>query len=66
MANAAEVASQIVMPSRSAGIQSPFGSFTPEVVPFHKKTMSRSFAAFMSGKFAVRRLDAPGPSISVA
>ena len=39
-ANAAEVASQIVSPSRSAAIQSPFGTRTPEVVPFQVKTTS--------------------------
>jgi hypothetical protein len=42
MANTAEVASQIVRPARSAGIQSPFGTFTPEVVPFQVKTTSLS------------------------
>ena len=40
MANAALVASQMVRPSRSAGIQSPFGTFTPLVVPFHTNTAS--------------------------
>ena len=40
MANTAEVASQIARPSRSAAIQSPFGTFTPEVVPFQVKTTS--------------------------
>ena len=39
-AKAAEVASQNVSPSRSAGIQSPFGTRTPEVVPFQAKTTS--------------------------
>src|ERR1043165_7917345 len=39
-ANAAEVASQIVTPSRSAAIQSAFGTRTPEVVPFQVNTMS--------------------------
>ena len=51
MAKAAEVASQMVRPSRSAGIQSPFGTFTPEVVPFHKKTVSRSLAACIAGSW---------------
>ena len=40
-AKAADVASQIVRPARSAGIQSPFGTRTPEVVPFQVKTTSR-------------------------
>ena len=40
-AKAAEVASQIVSPSRSAAIQSAFGTRTPEVVPFQVKTTSR-------------------------
>jgi hypothetical protein len=39
-ANAAEVASQMVRPSRVALIQSAFGTRTPEVVPFHVNTMS--------------------------
>src|ERR1044071_4319475 len=39
-ANAAEVASQIVSPSRSALIQSAFGTRTPEVVPFQANTTS--------------------------
>ena len=42
MAKAAEVASQIARPWRSAGIQSPSGTRTPEVVPFQVKTTSRS------------------------
>ena len=42
IANTAEVASQIVRPWRSAAIQSPFGTRTPEVVPFQVKTTSRS------------------------
>jgi hypothetical protein len=41
-ANAAEVASQIVKPLRSAAIQSPFGTRTPDVVPFQVKTTSWS------------------------
>ena len=40
-AKAAEVASQMVSPSRSAAIQSAFGTRTPEVVPFQVKTTSR-------------------------
>ena len=40
MAKAAEVASQITIPSRSAAIQSAFGARTPEVVPFQGKTRS--------------------------
>ncbi len=41
IAKAAEVASQIVRPWRSAGIQSPLGTRTPEVVPFQVNTTSR-------------------------
>src|SRR6185295_3794579 len=40
IAKAAEVASQMVRPSRLAGIQSPLGTFTPLVVPFHTNTAS--------------------------
>src|SRR5690554_1472161 len=40
MANTAEVASQMVKPCRSAAIQSPLGTFTPEVVPFQVKITS--------------------------
>src|SRR5271163_2942283 len=39
-ANAAEVASQIERPSRSAAIQLPSGTRTPDVVPFQVKTTS--------------------------
>ncbi len=39
-AKAAEVASQIDNPVRSAAIQSAFGTRTPEVVPFQVKTTS--------------------------
>ena len=46
MAKAAEVASQIVSPSRSAAIQSPFGTRTPEVVPFQQNTTSREKSAW--------------------
>src|SRR5205814_3910860 len=42
IAKMAEVASQIVRPRRSAAIQSPLGTRTPEVVPFHGKTTSRA------------------------
>ena len=42
MQNAAEVASQIIRPARSAAIQSPFGTRTPEVVPFQANTTSLS------------------------
>ena len=45
-AKAAEVASQIVRPCRSAGMKSPFGTRTPEVVPFQVKTTSRSKSIF--------------------
>src|ERR1700737_1663764 len=41
MANAADVASQIVRPERSSAIQSALGTRTPEDVPFHVNTMSR-------------------------
>ena len=41
-AKTADVASQMVRPVRSAAIHSPSGTFTPEVVPFHAKTTSRS------------------------
>jgi len=41
-AKAAEVASQIVSPLRSAAIQSPLGTRTPEVVPFQVNTTSSS------------------------
>ena len=40
MAKAAEVASQMDKPARLAGIQSAFGTRTPDVVPFHVKTTS--------------------------
>ena len=46
-ANAAEVASQIVRPLRSALIQSAFGTRTPEVVPFHVNTTSRSVSTWV-------------------
>src|SRR5512146_1768466 len=39
-AKAAEVASQMVRPLRSAAIQLPFGTRTPEVVPFQVNTTS--------------------------
>ena len=40
--NTADVASQIVKPARSSGIQSPLGTRTPEVVPFQVNTTSLS------------------------
>ncbi|MNI26251.1 hypothetical protein D3C73_799420 [compost metagenome] len=40
MAKAAEVASQMVSPSRSSAIQSAWSTRTPEVVPFHGNTTS--------------------------
>ena len=39
-AKAAEVASQIVRPARSAGMKSPFGTLTPAAVPFQVKMTS--------------------------
>ena len=58
IANAADVASQIVSPSRSSAIQSPLGTRTPEVVPFHTKTMSCVGSVFGEvGQHAVIRLD---------
>jgi hypothetical protein len=42
MANTAEVASQMARPWRSARIQLPLGTRTPEVVPFQVKTTSWS------------------------
>ena len=42
MAKTAEVASQIAKPWRSSGIQSPFGTRAPEVVPFQVNTTSRA------------------------
>ncbi len=44
-AKAAEVASQMVRPSRSAAIQSAFGTRTPDVVPFQVNTTSRVFVS---------------------
>ena len=44
MAKQADVASQIVRPARSSGIQSPSGTLTPEAVPFQGNTTS--FAKF--------------------
>ena len=50
-AKAAEVASQMVRPSRLAAIQSPFGTRTPEVVPFQVNTTSVAKSIFVrSGK----------------
>jgi hypothetical protein len=48
MANAAEVASQMVSPLRSSGIQSPSGTRTPEVVPFQVNTTSLSKSTWLS------------------
>ena len=42
IAKAADVASQIVSPSRESGIQAPSGTRTPDVVPFQVKTTSRA------------------------
>jgi phosphoserine phosphatase len=50
IAKAAEVASQMVRPARFAGMASPFGTRTPEVVPFQVKTTSAS-------KFDGRQID---------
>ena len=56
-AKAAEVASQIVRPLRSAAIQSASGTRTPEVVPFQVKTTSWSKLTCVEiGQFAVGRL----------
>ena len=60
-AKAAEVASQMVRPSRSAGIQSAFGTRTPEVVPFQVKTTSRREIDLLQvGEQAVVGLDGAG------
>ena len=57
-ANAAEVASQMVRPLRSAAIQSAFGTRTPEVVPFQVNTTSLAGSTLDEiGQFAVRRLE---------
>ena len=60
MANTAEVASQRMRPGRSSVIQSPFGTRTPEVVPFQGKRMSRSGSPTArgpaSGRTALRRM----------
>ena len=58
-AKAAEVASQMVSPSRSAAIQSASGTRTPEVVPFQANTTSRVLVSTLAevGQLAVRRLD---------
>ena len=46
------------MPSRSAAIQSPFGTRTPDVVPFHRNTMSCLGSACVEiGQRAVIRLE---------
>src|SRR5207248_5550174 len=46
-ANAAEVASQMVRPSRFALIQSALGTRTPEVVPFQVNTISDAGSALL-------------------
>ena len=59
-AKAAEVASQIVRPCRSAGMKPASGTRTPEVVPFQVKTTSRRKVDGREiGQFAVIGLDAP-------
>src|SRR4051794_25492794 len=58
-ANAAEVASQIVRPSRSDLIQSALGTRTPEVVPFQVKTMS------VEGSTLLRSGISPYPACSL-
>src|SRR4029079_5090370 len=45
-AKQAEVASQIASPCRSAGIQSAFGTRTPDVVPFQVNTTSVAQSTF--------------------
>ena len=52
------MASQIVRPSRSAAIQSAFGTRTPEVVPFQVKTTSRVLVSTCDevGQLAVGRV----------
>jgi hypothetical protein len=54
-AKAAEVASQMVRPLRSAGMKSPLATRTPEVVPFQVKTTSRSKSTLPRGRAARRR-----------
>ena len=57
-ANAAEVASQMVSPARSAAIKSPFGTRTPDVVPFQVKTTSLDQSTLAKiGQFAVAGLE---------
>ena len=53
MAKAAEVASQMTRPSRSAAMKSAFGMRTPEVVPFQASTRS------CAGSMAARSGSAP-------
>ena len=48
MAKTADVAAQMVRPLRVSGIQSPSGTRTPEVVPFHGKTTSRPKSTSLS------------------
>src|SRR5262249_1724958 len=45
-AKVADVASQMVKPCRSGAIQAPFGTRTPEVVPFQVNTMSLAESTF--------------------
>ena len=52
-ANAAEVASQIESPVRSAAIQSALGTRTPDVVPFQVNTIS------LAGSTAARSGSSP-------
>src|SRR5882724_5703089 len=81
-AKQAEVASQMVRPARSAAIQSPFGTRTPEVVPFQVKTTSQaqsilarsgsspygalSVVAFLSLSSLATSLTQPSPNDSQA
>ncbi len=46
-ANAADVASQMARPCRSAAIQSASGTRTPDVVPFQVKTTSFDQSIFL-------------------
>jgi len=55
MANTADVASQMTSPSRPAGIHSPSGTRTPEVVPFQAKTTSRPKSTVRGGRAAGHR-----------
>jgi len=58
IAKAAEVASQMVRPVRSAAIHAPSGTFTPLVVPFHTKhRVMRGIVQFEIGNLAVGRFE---------